>query len=198
MARPRRVKRLALRYDSSRQREYVAALWAEAEPWRQRGIRDVTEILEAFEIAERLRVRFEEELQGPRSLSREGRRVKRIITEVIALVRAEGMPEVEAGLERYLRKYFLDTTPEHPPKQPRGQREETWVRGPAFLLFALWREAGQSWDTTVKDVTRAFALAGHGDVVTEASLRLLAREANRRKLARMLVLSRAARAGRVR
>jgi hypothetical protein len=197
MARPRRVKRLDLRYDLSRQRDYVAALWAEAEPWRQRGIQDVAEVLEAFQIAERLRMRFEDALQGAPSLSPEGRRLKRALLEVIALVRAEGWPDVEARLRHHMKTYFLDTLPEHPAPRPPGQPEETWMRGPALLLFALWREAGQSWATTLKDVARAFALAGHGDIVTEASLRWLKREATPQKLARMLALSRAARTGRL-
>jgi hypothetical protein len=197
MARPRPVKRLALRYDYSRPRENSAAIEAEVEHWRQRGIRDVNEIIAAFDVAEQLRVRFEDELQGPRYLSPEGRRVKRAFLEVIEIVHAEGVSEVEASLRSLVKKYFLDTTPEHPPKRPRGQPEETWLRGLAFLLFALWREAGQSWDTTVKDVARAFALAGHGDVVTEASVRYLARGATQEELSRMLAKARAALAGRL-
>jgi hypothetical protein len=197
MVKPRRVKRLALRYDSARQRESGAALGAEADQWRQRGIQDVSEIVEAFDIAARLRVRFEDQLQRPAYLSREGRRVKRVLLEAIEIMHAAGISDVEAGLRHYVKKYFLDTLPEHPPKRrrPPGQPEETWMRSPALVLFALWREAGHAWPTTLKDVSRAFALAGHADVVTEASLRRLAREATPQKLARMLALSRAARAG---
>ena len=187
----RPIKRLNERFDPRRARPMSDPAWdGQLDLYRKAGI-DPHAVAEILRRAATSRW-ASEELLAVRAIAREEyeRGVRLELARKRALKAIEAaIPEVQdhpelfknagALLQKGLKRLKQDLP--DPPAFPKQRPGEIWLPLPTRQLAELLRSAGQSKRAAARIINKAFALAGHDDVVNEAKIKRLLRPVEWRK-----------------